>query len=376
MDLSLLNNASKVTPMLVKLYDSQQLRAMAENNDPAARAELVSAVCELLDLDLEVRESELVADVLIELLGQAERDLRQALSEKLAVMDDVPFRLVLHIANDEIDVAAPILRQSALLGDLDLIYIVKSKTPEYWREIAQRKQLNDQVINVLAGTRDFETGMKLVENEGITLTDLSMEILSDLAQGKDELAGKLLRRAEMREDLAKGLYELASEQIKSHITQNYSGLERKLVIQTMDLVMEEKVDAKDHGSDLADMMQKETHREAAERLRSHGALNINTILKTLQEGQMKSFVSQLACYAGLEDCYLAQLLTRKSGQGLAIICRANSIMKQDFISIFLLTHSMRGDNQSVDTAAMNRAVAYYNKLSEEMAKNILSGGAL
>ena len=103
MDLSFLDKSSSVTPLLVRLYDSHKLYSLAKDKKPLARAELTSAVSELLEMDLSPREGELIADVLIELMRQAEKDLCQALSEKLSVVDNVPLRLILQFSNDTID---------------------------------------------------------------------------------------------------------------------------------------------------------------------------------------------------------------------------------------------------------------------------------
>jgi len=150
MDLSFLDKSSNVTPLLVRLYDSHKLHGLAQDEKPLARVELVTAVSELLEMELSPRESELMADVMISLMRQAEVDLREALAERLAVLDNVPLRLVLQLSNDEIDVARPVLKKSTVLGDMDLIYIVKSKGPEYWQAIAQREEISNQVINLLS----------------------------------------------------------------------------------------------------------------------------------------------------------------------------------------------------------------------------------
>src|SRR6056297_122186 len=126
-----------------------------------------------------------MADVMISLMRQAEIDLREALAERLAVLDNVPLRLVLQLSNDEIDVARPVLKQSPVLSDMDLIYIMKSKGPEYWQAIAQREHMSNQIMNLLSDTRDVETGIALVENEKITLTEHTLNVLSEVAQNSD-----------------------------------------------------------------------------------------------------------------------------------------------------------------------------------------------
>ncbi|MGB4058291.1 MAG: DUF2336 domain-containing protein, partial [Alphaproteobacteria bacterium] len=193
MDLSLLDKSSGVTPILVRLYDSHKLYGLAKDKEPGARAELTSAVSALLEMKLSPREGELVADVLMSLMRQTEKDLRVAISEKLSVTDNVPLRLILQISNDEIDVAAPILRNSTVLGELDLAYIIKSKSAEYWREIASRKMLSDYVMNMLADTKDFDTAMALAKNMSVKLSEHVLVVLSDLAQKSEAIAAPLLR---------------------------------------------------------------------------------------------------------------------------------------------------------------------------------------
>ncbi|MDB5490479.1 MAG: hypothetical protein JWO78_328, partial [Micavibrio sp.] len=124
-----------MAPILVRLYESQKLYSLASDETPAARAELTGAIAALLEKDLPVGERELVSDLLINLMRQAEKDLREALSERLSTMEHAPLRIVLHMANDEISIARPVLRHSPVLSDLDLMYIIKSKDASYWQEI-------------------------------------------------------------------------------------------------------------------------------------------------------------------------------------------------------------------------------------------------
>ena len=164
MDLNYLDKTSKVVPMLVKLHDSHQLYDLARDKKPMAQEELSSAVAELLDMETSERERELIADVLISLMRQAEKDLKMALADKLSRIDHIPLRLALHIANAEIEVASPVLKNSMALGDMDLVYIIHSKPSSYWRMIAQRKVMSDQLISSLVDTKDNATVQCLLEN--------------------------------------------------------------------------------------------------------------------------------------------------------------------------------------------------------------------
>jgi uncharacterized protein (DUF2336 family) len=366
MDLGFLDRSSNVTPLLVRLYDSHKLYGLAKDRKPMARAELTDAVCDLLGMDLSPREGELVADVLIELLRQAERDLRRALSERLSVMDKVPLRLILQIANDEIDIATPVLKNSPVLGDLDLIYIIKAKTSEYWQAIAARAAMSAQVMDMLADTGDFETALALAQNNKITLTHHTALMLSDMAQGSEDLAAPLLRRADVPAELAGKLYQHVGQALKQYILDNYEVTDAVLTGAIDDIVMELT-----SADDDTALVPSAAMISVAERYKEQGLLNIALMLATLRRGQVGSFVAQFAKFTGLAPKTVAEIMAQPNGQGLAVACKAFGILKPDFISIYLLTGRVRGPGRTADLGEMNRAVEYFNRIDEKVAQDIM-----
>ena len=371
MDLSFLDKSSGVTPLLVRLYDSQKLYGLAKDKKPLARAELTSAVSQLLEMELSSRETELVADVLIALMRQAETELRQALAERLSIMDNVPLRVVLQISNDTIDIASPMLRNSPVLSDMDLIYIVKSKSAQYWQAIAARQNLSDHLINLLAETRDFDTAVVLAENLGITLSEPAISILSDLAQGRDNLAHPLLRRDEVTNDVAVKLYQMAGKEIRQYILENYD-VDTNVLISTVDEIILDFVDAVDAKS----FVPTPNMIKAAERYQEKGLLTVQTMLNTVKRGHIQAFVAQFAKFTGLAPDTVAEMLTQPSGQGLAVACKAFEIQKTDFISMFLLTNRFRNEGKMVDMKDMSRAIYYFDNIGTDVAQGIIrnSGG--
>lgn len=366
MDLGFLDKSSHVTPLLVRLYDSHKIYTLAHDKKPEARQALTKAVLELLEMDLSPREGELIADVLIALIRQAERDLRQALAERLAAMDNVPLRLVLHMANDEIDVARPVLRESCVLGDLDLIYIIRSKGAEYWCEIARRQAMTDQVMELLARTRDFNTALALAENDHIKLTPAAQLVLSDLAQNQDTLARPLLRRDEITPDIAQKLYAYVGAELKSLIAERF-GAEGAVVGPVVDEIVMEFSEPKGDDS----LQPHSTALRSAERFKEKGLLTTKMMLGTLKRGQIQSFVAQFAVFTDLSPDLTAQILMQESGQALAIACKAYEIPKADFVSIFLLTNRIRHPGRMVDVKDMTRAIAYYDRIKTDIARHLL-----
>jgi len=368
MNLGFLDQSSKVTPLLVRLYDSHKLYGLAKDKKPLARAELTTAICELMEMEVSPRESELIADVLVELLRQAEVELRKAIAERLSIMEGVPLRLVLQMANDEIAVAKPVLRQSPVLKDLDLIYIIKSHTPEYWQVIASRKMLSEQVIDILADTRDFDTAAVLAENKHIKLTEHTVLVLSDLAQQSEKVAHPLLRREELSPDLVARIYQFVGDRLKKYILEHYD-LDSGTILESVDDVVLEFVDS----AEVSKFAPTPIMLKAAERFKEKCLLTLKLMLGTLRRGQIQSFIAQFSRFSGLDPQTVEEILRQQNGQGLAVACRAKDVEKADFVSLYLLTNRVRNAGRMVELQDMTRAVEYYNRIKPEIARDIMNG---
>ena len=364
MDLSFLDKSSGVMPHLVRLYDSHKL--YSQGKQPVARAELTAAVGELLDMNLSPRESELVADILIALLRQAEKDLRVALAEKLSGIDNAPLRLILQLSNDEIDIAGPVLRNSTVLGELDLIYIIKSKSAEYWRAIAARKIMSDNVMNVLADTRDFDTAVTLAKNENIKLTEHTLGVLSGLAQHSEDIATPLLRRDETTPEIASALYKFVGQELKRYIADHFEIENIALNDVIDDIVLELLDETPDELFTVAPSVMK-----SVERFHEKGLLTVKMMLSTLKRGQIHTFVAMFSKFSSLPVEMVVSIIRQSSGQGLAVACRALDVSKQDFISLYLLSNRARNGGKTVDIKDITRAISYYDRIQPAIAKGII-----
>ncbi|MGH1376503.1 MAG: DUF2336 domain-containing protein [Alphaproteobacteria bacterium] len=367
MDIHFIEGDTRSAALLpAQLSDIQNLCELARDKDPSARAELARSVGYILEAEVSPRESEIIADILIGLLRQAEADVRYALSEQLSKIEDAPLRLILQLANDDIDIARPILVNSDVLGDMDLMYIIKSKTNEYWQTIATRDHLSDSVIDVLADTEDFDTALALAENEGIKLTDHALIILSDIAQGSDILAKPLLLREEVSQDIAVKLYKFVGEEIKSFIGENYN-----FDIQKVSKAVDDTV------ADLSDTsfqsgLEPEPYMiDAAETFKEQGLLNVQMLLNTLRRGHMRSYIAQFSVYTGLSVKAVQEILSQSNGQGLAITSRAYGIEKHDFVSMFMLSSRIWNNGRLVETDDIKAAIGYYTKATPEIAMHIV-----
>lgn len=365
MDLRLFEKSPDVAPILVRLYDNHRLYSLARDETPLARAELTSAVVELLEKDLGPRERELISDVLISLMRQAESDLRQALSERLAVIESVPLRVALHIANDEISVAAPMLKTSPVLSDLDLLYIIKGKTAEYWRAIAGRARLSEGVMNVLAETREEGTILALANNDQIKLTRRAFDIASDMAESSEKIARPLLMRVDLPESIARNLYQYVGRELREYI-RDYYGVQDAAFNDAIDDIIVEF----SQGDQARQFMPTAGMMEAADAMSAKGRISLQSVMETLQRGQYASFIALFSKYSGLSPRAVHEILSESGGKALAITCKALNLTKGDLSRIYMMSQRLRSEDRIVDHNELLKALSAYDRVTAEQARGL------
>ncbi len=356
-----------VTPLLVQLYDRHSLYKLAEDKSPLARQELCEIISDILALTEKPSERELIADILISLIRQAEHDLKCALSERLAVLDNAPLRLLLRLTEEAIDVAAPVLRQSKVLNDLDLMYIIQAHDSPYWQAIAARDEIPAPVADCLAQTRDRATARILAGNEGAELGASASNILADLATDDESIARPLLRRPGLPEAIARKLYQYVAEDLRTQIASQYPVESAQVADTVADVIAELAGEPQGDYRPTAAML------KAAELFGSKGQLTMPLMLGTLRRGQYQSFVAQFARYCGMPPSVILPILQQQQGQGLALLARANGISKDEFKHLFLLTRAMSRPGGTYETKDLIRALDYHDRITKELAQRLLRG---
>lgn len=358
------DSSPHIASLMVRLYDRHKLYALAKNGDPSARGELAGVMVDLLSLPLTAREKELVTDVMVGLMRQAEVDLRRALAERLSTMDNVPLRMVLHLASDEISVADKILRHSPVLEDMDLIYIVKSHGSDHWQSVARRETLGAIVINLLADLRDVPTAAALSENTAITLTPEAVNILSDMARETDRVAIPLIHRSDVPASVVRQIYAFVGAELKAYIDTHY---DLDVSAEIDDVILEFVL------GEAEDYFPTDKMIRAAENFQRKNMLSFAQMMESLRQGMIASFTAQFSLYYGLPLQAVYDAIHQNNGKTLAHICRGLNISKPDFMSIFLLTNKARARGQKiVNQAFLVNAVRHYDEADGLACRKFIS----
>ncbi|MDD3021433.1 MAG: DUF2336 domain-containing protein, partial [Alphaproteobacteria bacterium] len=367
-----MSGAGSISPMLVELYDSHKQYAQDPENHSHSREIVCGQMTDLLSVASRVADREMVTDVLVTLLRQSEKELKSALAERLALLPNVPLRLLLQLLNEDIAVARPIILNSPVLNDLDLLYIIQSRDTTFWQTIAARRFIKENVVDALATTHDVPTAKVLVENETITLTDFSLHELEELAMQNEELAKPLLLRSDVPESVARKIHEYVSRDLKDFTSSQFgstvSDADQKEVEDVINDVLNEFVTPRMSGDSF---MPTAAMLRAADMFMQQGKLDVTLMVRTLKRGQISSFIAQMSVFSNLNPSVVVSLLKQHNGQGLAIVARACEISNEDFMSMFMLTRRMVNTDGVVSSDNIGKAQSYYNRINSYLAKKIL-----
>ncbi len=346
--------------------DPRQLLQLAQDTTATGRTQLAQAVSHFFEeQQLSHVEQRIASDILLNLIRQAEVDLRQALAERLAVQVTVPHELVVFLANDDENVAAPVLLHSPLLTDVDLMYIIASKR-SHAKLIAQRERISPMVADKLIDTRDPSVIMTLVDNQRAHLQKGSIKKLVKAALVSEELQAPLLRRPEIDADIAVELYMVVSNALRGELTGRYN-LQPHLIEHAVEGLIQE-LSNEAHGIRITtpEML------ALARRLNERGNVTTDLLIRTLRRGQMGFFMALFAARLNMAPDAVRTMIQKDGGKAFVVACKAVGMLKSEFASIFLLSRGIRTGDKIVDQRELAMALKHYDALKDHDVEHALA----
>lgn len=355
--------------ILVDLHDQliDYSQKDSADKDANTKERLVSQMASLVSTKMEPKDQELAADVMMSLMKQAEIDIRESLSDRLAFMDDVPSRVLHEFIHDVISVAEPVLSHSPCLSDMDLMYVIRSKPAQYWHAIARRRDLKVAMLDHLADTRDEKTASILLSNKAVTLHHRVLKTFTEMGRYSKSLAESLAYRDELPSDLAMEVYWHVSVKLRAHLEENFEIPKERLDAALQDILQ----DFSDTSGGLGDYQPTIMMIDLAKRYGRLNRISDTMLIKTLQRGQAKFFIALMAQRARLSHEQVFRMMGQVGGQGISIAAQACKINKENFVSLFLLSRSVSRGDRAVDAQELRVAIKNYDKLTPAKAAAIM-----
>ncbi|MBB4267303.1 DUF2336 domain-containing protein [Roseospira visakhapatnamensis] len=347
------------------------LLALARKKTVASRTALAQIIASMFERDadsLNDREFALMSDILRRVLKEIEVSVRRRIAAEFASRPDVPRDLLTFLANDEIDVAYPVLSQSRVLRDADLIEVIHNRTLEHQLAVAVRCDVSEAVSSELVNTGNEAVITELLKNPDARLSRTTLGYLVEQSRRVDAYREPILSRRELPGDLAKRMVLWVSAALRTVIVERFA-----LDPNEVDELIESAALNAD-GATADD--EAEEHPTAAERLaeelRQSGQVGPDMMISALQNGEVSLFITLFAQATDLREILVRRLLFEPGGEGLAIACKAMDFAREDFSVIFLFSRKARPVSGAVLRDEHKMVMDLYDRMPLDACRAVMA----
>jgi uncharacterized protein (DUF2336 family) len=341
---------------------------LARDSSSQGRGALLNAITDLYEkteYSQSDAERELMVDILGQLVGDIETAVRRDLAERLSANDHAPRELIVMLANDAIEVAKPILLQSAVLEDPDLVEIVRQRTAEHRLTVATRASVSEPVSDALVGSGDEDAIETLLRNPRAEISRVASEYLVAESQKVDRFQKPLLARADLPADLAHRMFWWVSAALRRYIVENF-----EVEVEGLDGEIEQAVQAM--AKEPAHFGRRPSHAEQlVARLVDLGEFNELFLVQSLRHQHVSVFIAGIAHMAGVDMSMARRIIFDKGGEALTLTCKAIGMDRANFAAVFLRIRKAVGNGEAIQPALLERMLGVYDKMSQAKAMSIL-----
>jgi uncharacterized protein (DUF2336 family) len=291
---------------------------------------------------------------------------RMALAEmsaQLAPIAQAPPSVIRQLAkNDEISIAAPVLQESARLGDDDLIEIAQTKSEQHLLAVSGRWWLKEVVTDALISRRYPSVSRRVVGNPGARVSAGGFAIIVSQAESDPELAVDAGIRVDIPSDLRRQLLKKATEAVR-----------KKLLSRAPPHLFEEIRNAITSAAASADReMSKVRDFTAATRyvaqLTDKGELNEGTLAIFARQRKYEETVVALAALSQSTIDVIRPLMQSLRDDGLLVACKAAKLSWETTAAVLECRYS----TGSLGAAQLAAAKHHFAGITAENARRMMT----
>jgi uncharacterized protein (DUF2336 family) len=300
--------------MTSTLTQADVARLLAEPS-VEVRAELAAKMAQEIDsTHLTPDELAIAQDIARLMARDVAETVRRALAESLRRAAHLPRDVALRLAHDVEAVALPILSDSPVLSETDLIAILRQADPARQQAIASRNDVSEPVADALITGAAESAVVALLRNKAARIGEPSLLRAVDRFAGSEAVKTGLVHRVNLPMTVAERLIVMVSEELRNYLLSHHA-LSPSVA---SDLVLQSRERAIIGLSSRASRHELET---LIRQMQRHQRLTPSLILRALCMGDLAFFELALAVRAQV-PAENAQVLVRDAGgKGLASLYR-------------------------------------------------------
>ena len=322
------------------------------------------------------QERHMAGDVLVELLRDADADLREGVARRLVMLNEAPRTILVMLAKDTHQVARHILEGSASLTDSDLIQIANKVSQAHRKTMATRRHVSDAVVDAVVQYLEEDVVETLLANTGASFSETAIQRILVVSRSHAPYVGLLLRRDELRPSHGLTMFWWAGADERVKILRRFGVARSVLQDSCMDLFPQAAGEGwKDPAVRKALQFIERRQRNRAATARSEFESLEDAIAHATQGGLSKHLIQEVSFMAGVKPATGAQILTDKGGEGLAILAKAPGLKRDQLIALWRATgrpvHAAGEDGEAGHHPDLRRVLGVYDMISTDKAQTIL-----
>ncbi|MEL6666333.1 MAG: DUF2336 domain-containing protein [Pseudomonadota bacterium] len=202
-----------VQTMRPELSENDIIRLM-KGESSEERATVAHRLCRRIATDVLTEDERLFAEEIIQVLAQDTAELvRRTLSVTLRNSPRLPHKVATQLAQDVESVAIPVLENSPVFNDEELIELVLSVTAAKQAAIAGREKVSSTLAEVICEHADEIAVEKISGNAGAEMSDRAFEHSIERFPANENMHENLVMRDHIPVHIAEKMVSLVSGQV-------------------------------------------------------------------------------------------------------------------------------------------------------------------
>jgi len=305
------------------------------------------------------------------LIEQIERQALVELSSRLAPAERAPRNVIGRLSrHDDIEIAEPVLAQSSVLTDHDLVEIAKTKSQAHLYAIAGRAVVSEPVTDILVDRGDAKVAGKVVANAGARFSRWSFAKVVERAGADESVALALVNRIDLPADLFDQLVRKATTVVQQRLMANARPEIRQKISQVLAIVSDRVVRSATPGG-----------RDGRNLMKKYSAQLRATLSQRTDDRNVDGLMDTLAKLAELPAQAVAKLVEARSDEALVALGKGCGISWPDLkkaICILMPAQAGVGDKSAalfetyaaLSPADAQRAIQFIRTNSSKSADKI------
>ena len=363
---------SEVSPQITDAVDDAPEPATVPGS--RARRALLKRLADVVSLPasrVNAFERAMTADLLVEILREADPQERARVASRLAPLSEIPNCLVRLLLRDPAPIASILIDDCGSLTDADLVACCRDSDEAHRSAIAGRRGISEVVAEALIEPLEPAVLLRLLQNSTARISQPAMEAMVAVSRREPRLVASILRRPELRPSGAYIMFWWCDAAARRTILQRFA-VSREVLQEAVDDVF-----ALGAAEAWSDPLARKALQFIERRQRNRGAIakspygSLDEAIEAAGAGLTRKIAEEIGYLSGIKPATLAKILADAGGEGIAVLCKATGLPKS---ALRTLWRSMRRPETGDDgetAEGLERVLITFDMIAVDRAQTVL-----